>query len=87
MVPTVILYIATGDGGSGGDPENNAQNLTNLLGKILRIDVDTQEGDMMYAIPSDNPFSEMTKEIGQRSLLTVYAIHGVLVLTAMARCG
>ena len=37
--PDGYLYIATGDGGSSGDPENNAQNLSSLLGKILRIDV------------------------------------------------
>ncbi len=47
------LYIATGDGGPGGDPSNNAQNQSVLLGKILRIDVDTVAG---YAIPPDNPF-------------------------------
>lgn len=49
------LYISTGDGGSGGDPGNRAQNLTLLLGKILRIDVDgTTNGN--YSIPPDNPF-------------------------------
>lgn len=49
------LYISTGDGGSGGDPGNRAQNLTNLLGKMLRIDVDgTSNGN--YGIPNDNPF-------------------------------
>lgn len=47
------LYIAMGDGGSGGDPGNRAQSLNTLLGKILRIDVDTGSP---YGIPSDNPF-------------------------------
>ncbi|RYU95915.1 PQQ-dependent sugar dehydrogenase [Emticicia agri] len=49
------LYIATGDGGSGGDPQNNSQNRRNLLGKILRIDVNVAETEK-YAIPKDNPY-------------------------------
>ena len=52
------LYISSGDGGSGGDPQNNSQNLTNLLGKILRIDIDNTDNGNNYAIPSDNPFHE-----------------------------
>jgi glucose/arabinose dehydrogenase len=50
--PDGYLYIGTGDGGSAGDPQNHAQDPTSLLGKMLRIDVDT--GDP-YAIPPDNP--------------------------------
>lgn len=49
------LYIGLGDGGSGGDPENHAQNPEDLLGKVLRIDVD--RGDP-YGIPADNPFAK-----------------------------
>ena len=48
------LYIATGDGGSGNDPQNNAQNPSSLLGKILRLDV--SGNGTGYAIPTSNPF-------------------------------
>ena len=51
--PDGYLYIALGDGGPGGDPENRSQNSHDLLGKILRIDVN--RGDP-YGIPGDNPF-------------------------------
>jgi glucose/arabinose dehydrogenase len=54
--PDGYLYIATGDGGSGGDPHNNGQSLDTLLGKILRIDVNVKMEKRAYAIPSDNPF-------------------------------
>lgn len=54
------LYIATGDGGSGGDPQNNSQTITNLLGKILRIDVNNQDPGLNYAIPANNPFVDST---------------------------
>ncbi|WP_373497507.1 sorbosone dehydrogenase family protein [Aquiflexum sp.] len=54
--PDGYLYIATGDGGSGGDPQNNGQRRETLLGAILRIDVNGQEGERNYAIPGDNPF-------------------------------
>ena len=51
--PDGYLYIGTGDGGSGGDPDNYSQNNQSLLGKMLRIDVDN---GTPYTIPADNPF-------------------------------
>ncbi|WP_055443553.1 PQQ-dependent sugar dehydrogenase [Lacinutrix himadriensis] len=60
------LYISTGDGGSGGDPENRSQNLTSHLGKLLRIDVDNPViGGLNYSIPADNPFFGNTDNIKQ----------------------
>jgi len=53
--PDGLLYIGTGDGGSAGDPENRAQNLNSLLGKILRIDPRAQ-GSSPYTSPTSNPF-------------------------------
>ncbi len=55
--PDGYLYIGLGDGGSGGDPFNNAQNPNTLLGKMLRIDVSVPDSDARgYVIPADNPF-------------------------------
>jgi len=56
--PDGYLYVGMGDGGSGGDPENRAQDPTKLLGKILRIDVDRTGDGAPYAIPSDNPYAD-----------------------------
>ena len=50
-----LLYFGTGDGGSGGDPPNNAQNKDVLLGKLLRIDP-RPAGGKPYSVPTDNPF-------------------------------
>ena len=51
--PDGYLYIGLGDGGGAGDPQGNGQALVTLLGKLLRLDVDTSAP---YAIPADNPF-------------------------------
>jgi len=52
--PDRLLYAGFGDGGSGGDPQNNAQNRSTLLGKLIRIDV---SGNGAYSVPSSNPFA------------------------------
>ena len=52
--PDGYLYIGMGDGGNAGDPQNNAQNPSSLLGKMLRIDVNS--GSAAYIIPPTNPF-------------------------------
>src|SRR4029453_6577614 len=55
--PDRLLYIGRGDGGSGNDPENRAQNLNELLGKMLRIDIDRPESQsVLYTSPSTNPY-------------------------------
>ncbi|HEC60847.1 MAG TPA: glucose dehydrogenase, partial [bacterium] len=70
--PDGYLYIPLGDGGSGGDPNNNAQSLGVLLGKIIRIDVDAKPGGSLpecqglgsgnYTIPSSNPLIDVPGE-------------------------
>jgi glucose/arabinose dehydrogenase len=50
------LYAGTGDGGSAGDPPNNAQNLGVLLGKLLRLDVNSADPGLNYHVPATNPF-------------------------------
>lgn len=63
--PDYFLYIGTGDGGGSGDPSGNAQSLTTLLGKILRIDV--LSGAAPYAIPAGNPFGSEIWAYGLRN--------------------
>lgn len=64
-----MLYIGLGDGGSGGDPFRNGQNLGTLLGKLLRIDVDR---GTPYAVPADNPF---TTTAGARGEIWAYGLR------------
>jgi glucose/arabinose dehydrogenase len=52
--PDGLLYIGTGDGGSGGDPEDRAQKADELLGKLLRLDVDGGDDERGFAIPTGN---------------------------------
>jgi glucose/arabinose dehydrogenase len=54
--PDGYLYIGMGDGGSGNDPHGNGQNLSTLLGKMLRINVDKSDPGKAYVTPPDNPF-------------------------------
>jgi glucose/arabinose dehydrogenase len=55
--PDGYLYIASGDGGSGNDPQNHGQNPNSLLGKLLRIDVEVPDSNQEgYSVPADNPF-------------------------------
>ncbi len=71
--PDGYLYIGTGDGGSAGDPQNNAQNRSNLLGKILRIDIDHPSENRPYGIPADNPFAGNTE--GWREEIYAYGLR------------
>ncbi len=54
--PDGYLYVGLGDGGSRGDPRGNGQNLSTLLGSIIRIDVSSLDERGSYSIPADNPF-------------------------------
>lgn len=58
--PDGYLYIGTGDGGSANDPGNRGQDNTQLLGKMLRIDVDNPQSPLAYGIPADNPYATST---------------------------
>ena len=67
--PDGMLYVGMGDGGSGGDPQGHGQNRADLLGDLLRLDVD--HGDP-YAIPPDNPFA---REPGARPEVWAYGLR------------
>lgn len=69
--PDNYLYIASGDGGGSGDPNDRGQDLSFLLGKILRIDVDNPSGGNNYGIPSDNPF------LGDPNALSEIWVYGL----------
>ncbi|MEO6327621.1 MAG: PQQ-dependent sugar dehydrogenase [Ginsengibacter sp.] len=68
-----FLYIAAGDGGSAGDPGNRAQNRQELLGKILRIDVNNPSANLNYGIPPDNPFVQ--NQQGYRQEIYCYGMR------------
>lgn len=63
--PDGLLYVGSGDGGSGGDPLGNGQNTASLLGKVLRLDV--LSGVPTYAVPAGNPFGNEVWAYGLRN--------------------
>ena len=70
--PDGYLYVALGDGGRGGDPKSNGQNVATLLGSILRIDVSRSTDRPGYRIPGDNPFAE---DSGARAETWAYGLR------------
>ncbi|MEO8215960.1 MAG: PQQ-dependent sugar dehydrogenase [Acidobacteriota bacterium] len=64
------LYMGTGDGGGGGDTDNRAQNLNDLMGKILRLDIDAT--GVSYAVPASNPFRGQS---GKRGEIWAYGVR------------
>ncbi|MFZ1081087.1 MAG: PQQ-dependent sugar dehydrogenase [Candidatus Kryptoniota bacterium] len=71
--PDGYLYIGFGDGGSEDDPENRGQDRTTLLGKILRINIDSSEAGLNYAIPATNPYYK--NQLGYRQEIYAYGIR------------
>jgi glucose/arabinose dehydrogenase len=69
--PDGYLYAGTGDGGGSGDPNGNAQNLDSLLGKLLRLNVDTPVAPL-YLVPPDNPFAGQD---GKRGEIWAYGLR------------
>ena len=71
--PDGYLYIGTGDGGGSGDPQNNAQSLNEVYGKLLRIDVDSSTNELPYGIPKNNPFAG--NDQGYREEIFAYGLR------------
>ncbi len=73
--PDGYLYLSLGDGGSGNDPGNRAQNRALLFGKMLRLDVDAPSGGRNYGIPPSNPFAGNTN--GYREEIYAYGLRNM----------
>jgi glucose/arabinose dehydrogenase len=72
--PDGMLYLSLGDGGGGGDPLHAGQDLAQLNAKILRLDVDHQDADHGYTVPTDNPF---VATAGARGEIWAYGLRNV----------
>jgi glucose/arabinose dehydrogenase len=83
--PDGYLYIAIGDGGSGGDPQNHGQDLTTILGSIARIDVNATNESSAYSIPADNPFKDNTS--GYKEEIYAYGLRNPWRLSFDAKTG
>jgi hypothetical protein len=70
--PDGFLYLSVGDGGSGGDPNGNGQNLNTLLAKLLRVDVANASLLQPYAVPASNPF---VGQPGRRAEIWAYGLR------------
>ena len=75
--PDGYLYIIFGDGGSSGDPQGNGQNLSTLLGSLIRIDVDNPTNGLAYGIPLDNPFISAAPELEAREETYAYGLRNM----------
>jgi uncharacterized repeat protein (TIGR03806 family) len=82
--PDGYLYIGLGDGGAAHDPYGNGQDLSTLLGSVLRIDVDREDPGKKYAIPEDNPFVDRE---GARAEIWAYGVRNIWRLSFDRKTG